>query len=168
MELRGYTIRLAEPKDQRDIQSLYESDPSYFEIAQGAPPGSAEVQSLFTALPEGKDYGDKFVYTIFDNSGDLVAVIDLIRDYPRNGLWFLGLLFVAPCCRNIGLGTSILDAICAHVKQHGGHTLRLGVVRGNIRARALYDRLGFHFVYERQRTQLNGFTIAVDVLERTC
>jgi RimJ/RimL family protein N-acetyltransferase len=136
MEVPGYAIRLVELTDRAKVQSLFESDPGYSEIAHGAAPGPAEAQDLVTGLPEGKDYGDKFVYTIFDNSGDLVAVIDLIRDYPRNGLWFLGLLFVAPCCRNAGLGTSILDAICAHVKQQGGHALRLGVVRGNVRARA--------------------------------
>ena len=167
MKLPEYTIRLVEPNDEAEIQSLFESDPEYFEIAQGAPPGPAEAQSLITALPEGKDYGDKFVYTVFDCDGALAAAIDLIRGYPQNGFWFLGLLFVAPWTRNIGLGTRILDTICAHVKQQGGHALRLSVVRGNVRARALYERLEFHFIYERQRTQPNGFTVKVDVLERT-
>jgi hypothetical protein len=35
------------------------------------------------------------------------------------------------------------------------------------RARALYERLEFHFIYEIERTQTNGFTVKVDVLERT-
>jgi uncharacterized protein len=82
MELPEYTIRLVEPNDEAEIQSLFESDPEYFEIAQGAPPGPAEAQSLITALPEGKDYGDKFVYTVFDCHGALAAAIDLIRGYP--------------------------------------------------------------------------------------
>ena len=137
MKLPEYTIRLVEPNDEAEIQSLFESDPEYFEIAQGAPPGPAGAQSLITALPEGKDYGDKFVYTVFDCHGALAAAIDLIRGYPQNGFWFLGLLFVAPWTRNIGLGTRILDTICAHVKQQGGHALRLSVVRGNVRARPI-------------------------------
>jgi RimJ/RimL family protein N-acetyltransferase len=166
MELSEYAIRLAAPNDAAEIQSLFESDPGYFEIAQGGPPSPTEAQSLITALPEGKDYGDKFVYEVFDRHGALAAVVDLIRGYPQNGFWFLGLLFVAPWTRNIGLGTRILDTICAHVKRQGGHALRLGVVRENVRARALYERTQFHFIYDRERTQPNGFTVMVDVLER--
>ncbi len=46
------------------VQSLFESDHGYFEINQGTP--ASEAQSLFTDLPEGKDCGDKFAYSIFD------------------------------------------------------------------------------------------------------
>jgi len=167
MYLPEYTIRLVEPKDEAKLQSLFQSDPGYFEMVQGAPPGPAEAQSLVTALPEAKDYGDKFVYGVFDSHGALVAAIDLIRDYPEKSVWFLGLLFVAPWRRNIGLGRRILDAICAHVKRQGGRALRLGVVRGNVRARALYERLEFRFVYDRERSQSNGSADKIDVLERT-
>ena len=166
MELPGYIIRSVELNDASEIQSLFQSDPSYFEIVQGARPGPSEAQSLVTTLPKGKDHSDKFVYIIFDRHGALAAVIDLIRGYPESGFWFLGLLFVAPWTRNIGLGTLIIDAICAHVKQEGGHAVRLGVVRGNVRARALYERKEFHFIYESERTETNGFTVTVDVLER--
>jgi ribosomal protein S18 acetylase RimI-like enzyme len=64
------------------------------------------------------------------------------------------------------LGTRALEAICAHVRQQGGHALRLGVVREHLRARALYDRTGFHFLYERLRSLPNGFKVTIDVLER--
>ena len=96
----------------------------------------------------------------------LAAVIDLVRDYPQKDTWFLGLLFVAPARRNMGFGSRLLDAIYGHVKQRGGHAIRLGVVRGNVRARTLYDRTGFRVVDECKRTQANGFTVIIDVLER--
>jgi RimJ/RimL family protein N-acetyltransferase len=165
MELPEYTIRLVEPNDEAEIHSLFESDPGYFEVNQGAP--ASEVQSLVAALPEGKDYGDKFAYAFFDGDDALAAVIDLVRDYPQNGIWFLGLLFVAPWTRNVGLGTRILDAIFAHVTQQGGCAVRLGVVRGNIRARALYERMAFRFLYDNEVTRSNGSVANVDVLERT-
>ena len=81
--------------------------------------------------------------------------------------WFLGFLVVVPDNRNMGLGSHLLEAICAHVKQGGGAAIRLGVVRENLRARALYDRTGFRFLYERERTHANGLTGTIDVLERT-
>jgi ribosomal protein S18 acetylase RimI-like enzyme len=167
MELPEYMIRSVEPNDTAEIQSLFESDPSYFELVPGAPPGPSEAQSLVSALPKGKGHRDKFVYAVFDSHGTIAAVIDLIRGYPESDVWFLGLLFVAPWTRNIGLGSRIIDAICANVKQRGGRAIRLGVVRGNVRARTLYERNEFHFICESERTETNGFTVMVDVLERT-
>jgi ribosomal protein S18 acetylase RimI-like enzyme len=166
VELREYTIRLVGPSDEAQVQELFESDPDYFKIVKGAPARVADAQDLLSDLPEGKEYGDKFVYTIFDRDGGLAAVIDLVRDYPQYDTWFLGLLFVAPARRNMGFGSRLLDAIHVHVKQQGGHAIRLGVVRGNVRARALYDRTGFRFVDECKRTQANGFIVIIDVLER--
>jgi len=167
VELGEYTVRLMRPNDEAQIQALFESDPDYFRIVQGAPPGPAETKDLMSDLPEGKECCDKFVYIVFDRHGVVIAVVDLIRGYPSDEIWFLGLLFVAPANRNMGLGTRVLEAICVHVRQQGGLAIRLGVVRENVGARALYDCAGFHFIYERKRTYANGFSVMIDVLERT-
>ena len=97
----------------------------------------------------------------------LAALIDLLRAYPDEKTWFLGLLFVAPASRNVGLGTRLLDANLCGDKAAGWPRRAPGVARGNVRARALYDRIGFHFIYERVRVYPNGFTATIDVLERT-
>jgi ribosomal protein S18 acetylase RimI-like enzyme len=165
--LREYSIRLAAPGDEARIQALLESDPAYFGVTQGAPPSPTEAKDQLSDLPAGKEYRDKLVYAIFDCDETLVALVDLVRGYPDDETWFLGLLFVAPACRNTGLGSRPLDAIFAEIKQQGARAIRLGVVRGNVRARALYDRSGFRFVYERERVYPNGFAAVIDVLERS-
>jgi ribosomal protein S18 acetylase RimI-like enzyme len=164
--LREYSVRLAVSADEVRLQALFESDPDYFEVTQGTPPRSTEASDLLSDLPEGKNYCDKFVYAIFDRDNALAALVDLVRAYPDDKTWFLGLIFVAPASRNAGLGTRLLHAIFAEIKQHGGRAVRLGVARGNARARALYDRIGFHFIYERERIYPNGFRPTIDVLER--
>lgn len=166
MELREYTIQLMSRDDEAKVQALFESDPDYFRLVRGAPPGPAEAKDLLNELPEGKDYRDKFVYILFDRDGALAVVIDLLRGYPNDETWYLGLIFVAPVRRDRGLGTRVLDAICAHIKQQGGHAVRLGVDRGNVRARALYERSGFRLIYERERAYASGFKSIIDVLER--
>ena len=85
----------------------------------------------------------------------MTVLINLVRAYPDDKTWFLGLFFVAPASRNVGFGARLLHAIFAEIKQHGGRAVRFGVVRGNARAHALYDRVGFHFVYERERVYPN-------------
>jgi ribosomal protein S18 acetylase RimI-like enzyme len=166
MQLTNYTFRVVGPDDEAQLQALLESDSDFFKIANDKPPGPGEAKSLLNDLPEAKGNYGKFVYAVFDHSGALVAVFDLVRGYPDDRTWFLGFLFVAPDNRNMGLGSHLLEAIGAHVKQSGGAAIRLGVVRENLRARALYDRTGFRFLYERERAHANGLTGIIDVLER--
>ena len=166
MELREHAVRLMEPNDEAQVRALLESDPDFFMSTQGAPPGPADALGLLNEMPEGKELCDKFVYLVFNRDGVISTVIDLLRGYPKDDIWYLGLIFVAPANRGLGLGTLALEAICAHVGQQGGHALRLGVVREHLRARALYDRTGFHFLYERLRSLPNGFKVMIDVLER--
>ena len=165
VHLREYSVRLAESGDEARLQALLESDPDYFELI-GAAPRPTEAKEQLRNLPEGKKYDDKFVYVIFDHDDAPIALIDLVRAYPDAETWFLGLLFVAPERRNMGLGTHLLEAIFAEIKQQGGRALRLGVARGNVRARALYERVGFRFVCEREWVHPSGFTVVIDALER--
>jgi len=97
------------------------------------------------------------------HSGALVggALRDLITHYgPIGSLWritVLGLLerdtenvrflmdgiFVDDAVRGRGVGTALLDAICAEARARGYAEVRLDVIDSNLRARALYERVGF-------------------------
>ncbi len=86
---------------------------------------------------------------------------DLVPHYGRLGALWRGLLletlerpvehdelcmdgiFVAPDARGQGVGTLLLDAICAEARRLGKATVRLDVIDTNPRARALYLRYGF-------------------------
>lgn len=52
-------------------------------------------------------------------------------------------LCVIPSARSRGLGSALIEAICAEARQRGHERVRLEVVEGNARAIALYQRLGF-------------------------
>lgn len=95
-----------EPADS--LTRLFEQSEDYFELVQGRPPGPAEVQSAFTSLPEGKAYEDKFAFVLLDENNDLFGQLELIRDYPDVGEWWIGILLLAPARRRGGLAlTSI-------------------------------------------------------------
>ena len=64
-------------EDAPALQTLLESDPTYFETIEGAPPGPAEAQSLVTAVPDGKNYDDKFAYGAFADDGGLTILTAL-------------------------------------------------------------------------------------------
>jgi ribosomal protein S18 acetylase RimI-like enzyme len=79
---------------------------------------------------------------------------------PIGSLWRAGLLWllerdldndrflmdgicVADTARGQGVGTALLDAICAEGRRRGYPSVRLDVIDANPRARALYERQGF-------------------------
>lgn len=63
------------------LQCVLEAAPAYFRIVSGAPPGPAEAQGLFTALPQGKGCDDKLVWGLYSGAATMVAVLQkpLIR-----------------------------------------------------------------------------------------
>ena len=153
--------------DAGPIQAMFESDPAYFELTLGAPPGPAEVESLVKALPPDGDrgYEDKFLYVLLDGS-DVAGVVDLIRDYPMPSIWYLGLIFLVPTQRGKGLGRAVLRGLCTWIAANGGTALRLGVVEGNARARWLYASEGFVFQAAREPDPTVKRARRVLVLER--
>ncbi|TDQ63357.1 GNAT family N-acetyltransferase [Phaeovulum veldkampii] len=87
--------------------------------------------------------------------GDLVAVYG-----PFGGLWRSACLSVLaretvahgfivdgiavrPDHRGAGIGAALIEALCTEARARGHAEMRLDVVEENIRARALYERLGF-------------------------
>lgn len=79
-----------------------------------------------------------------------------------------GLCVDAPA-QGQGLGTALLNAICAEARLRGYPALRLDVVEGNLRAIALYRRLGFE-VTGRQNIGLLrlvfGFSAALTMVRQ--
>lgn len=60
-----------------------------------------------------------------------------------NERFLLDGICVADTARGKGVGTALLDAICAEGRARGYPSVRLDVIDSNKRARALYERQGF-------------------------
>lgn len=61
----------------------------------------------------------------------------------ENERFLLDGICVAPAARGQGVGTLLLEAICAEAQARGYAGIRLDVVSSNPRARLLYERFGF-------------------------
>ncbi len=166
MLLEGHFIRPARAEDEAEVQELFEADPRYFEIVQDAPPGPAEFQSTITELAPGKNYEDKFVYCVLGANENIVAVIDIYRDYPEEGIWFVGLLFVARDKRGQGLGSRLVEAIGSHVAMQGGHAARIAVADENTGAMRFWERAGFGTLYAATRERAHSPPLLLHVMER--
>lgn len=132
-------------------------------IVQDAPAQPNEGRDILTMLPEKKAYSDKHVFGAFDSqTQDLLAVVDIIRDYPVQDEWIIGLMMIKPSSRQKGLGKEIYDALASWCKENGALHLGLGVLEGNPRALRFWQTLGFSEVEQKSHTHKNktqGLTI---------
>lgn len=82
------------------------------------------------ALPPGKSYEDKFYVGFFENEA-LVAIMDLILDYPAKGTAFIGLFMTNIQYQHRGISSKIISEIAVYLKASGYKKMRLGVDKGN-------------------------------------
>jgi ribosomal protein S18 acetylase RimI-like enzyme len=82
---------------------------------------------------------------IYGRAGALwrLALLALLSRDTENARFLMDGLFVAPHARGQGVGTRLLEAIAEEARARGYREVRLDVVEENLRARALYERLGY-------------------------
>ena len=125
------------------LQQVIEDAPRYAHLVTGVPPGAADAQSLYTVLPDGKTYDDKFVFGIYSDAA-MVGCIDLIRGYPDPFTACIGLLLIAEQHEGKGIGRAAFEELERFIRSWNTCTLlRLGIVRTNDRAFRFWTRLGF-------------------------
>jgi GNAT superfamily N-acetyltransferase len=160
----GYSLAALTPEDGPRAQRLCERCADYSEMVMGVPPGPAEAQSLYMALPEGKTYEDKLLMGIFAGPEELVGVLDAVRDVPTSGMWWLGVLLLDPARRDQGLGTSVYRAFEQWAAAHGAQAIQLAVVQQNEAGHRFWQRLGF--VEHRWATEYFGARASVFITMR--
>jgi ribosomal protein S18 acetylase RimI-like enzyme len=142
-ELTGcFGVRLDETR-QPELQELVDGCRQYFELITGSPPGPGEAGAILRIAPRGKGAEDKFVIGFFDAPGHLVGVLDVVRDYPRERQWFIGLLLFGPSSRGRGLGERVYRRLEEWVRAEGGEALHLIVQQSNPNALRFWQRMGF-------------------------
>lgn len=137
-----YIIRNLNIKDKNIIQKLCEDCTDYYNIVSGEEPKEDTWKEILEDLPPNKTYEEKYVLGIFKDK-NLVAIVDLVRDYPDKGEWIFGLLLIHPRERRKGLGEKINGLISNMVKDNKGTKLRIGVVEDNSKALNFWRNIGY-------------------------
>lgn len=140
---------LLKAEDGPRLQEMFERCDDYFGSVTGLPVGPAEAQSMFMVLPEGKGYEDKFLIGIFDHH-ELVGMIEAIRNYPKQAIWWIGLMLLVPERRGKRLGTAVYQALEKWIAGQGGREVRLAVAEPLTTAVAFWRKLGFAQVEARK------------------
>ena len=95
------------------------------------------IQEDIRALPPGKDYSDKY-YVGFFKKETLIAIMDLILEYPTKDTAFIGLFMMDFEYQNKNLGSKIISESAKYLKILGFHKIRLGVDKENPQSNAFW------------------------------
>ena len=94
------------------------------------------------ALPPGKEPSDK-AYVGFYEESRLVAVLDLIFDYPQKDTAYIGFFMMDMGYQGRGIGTAIISECAAALAGAGMKKLRLAIDKGNPQSEAFWSKNGF-------------------------
>lgn len=142
IELLGLSVRPLGEADVPDIDALLVRCAEFIRLSEGHDPQPGDGLLLLEERPEAAPEVEKLVLGLYDGPC-LVGVIDLLKDYPAPGVWYLGLLMIEPVRRRAGIGTALVAALTEWVARQGGHALRLAVIEQNAAGERFWMRQGF-------------------------
>jgi len=164
LAIDGARIRRLRPGDAAAVQRLYERCTDFHELAEGMPTRPTAGAEEIEALPPGKMSTDKHLFGIVAADGELAGYVDLTRDYPERGEWWLGLLMLDPASRGAGLGSRVVRGAAEWAVGRGARAILLGVLEQNPRAERFWRRQGFAELDRRPYTSDTGLPSRIIVM----
>ena len=147
-------IRKANENDREEFIRL--SEQFYHSPAVLHPVPRAYHESLFDEALRSDEYAG--VYMVED-AGRAVGFGVTAKSFSREAggkvLW-LEELYILEECRGRGLGREYFSFIEKYAREHGFTRIRLEVEPDNVRARSLYERLGYRPLEYLQMVKENG------------
>lgn len=113
---------------------------------QGTLLGLAGFKTPYGAFADGSLRELRAVYGLA-GAGWRTAVLRLLQSEVDNVRFLIDGICVAPGARGQGIGTALIAALCDEGRTRGYTAIRLDVIDSNLRAKALYQRLGFEVLH---------------------
>jgi GNAT superfamily N-acetyltransferase len=159
------TLDLVGPAHEKLLQAFFEANPAYFLAVNGEPPGPDEAHNeIHEPPPAGWPFTKKWVIGYADESGELVAVANVITDLLAYGVWHIGLLILASARHGSGEAKVLHQGLQDWALANGASWLRLGVVQGNARAERFWASAGYVETRIRPAIQMGKLSNHVRVM----
>ncbi|MBU1239278.1 GNAT family N-acetyltransferase [Myxococcota bacterium] len=164
-EASGFTARQLELAQVPMMQNLFERNPEYFLVVNGAVPGPDEALNEFNEIPPPHlSYSEQWCIGIFTPEQRLAGVATVVSDLGAIGVWHTGLFLLATYLHGLGHGASLYRALEAWAQTRGAQWMRLGVVKGNVKGERFWEKMNFTAVRSRTAADASGHINDVRVM----
>ncbi|AVK61744.1 N-acetyltransferase [Lactobacillus sp. CBA3605] len=141
-QLPNFTVKLLTLADQQALLELEQSNPQYHQYFSPTDLTLAEVQNDLTARPDGVAAEQKQVFGFY-LAHHLVAVLDVLTQYPKQDFLFIGLLMVGQAYQRRSVGSVIATGLMQAALQSNIHCLQLSRVTDDTVTATFWKKLGF-------------------------
>ncbi|MEG1686785.1 MAG: GNAT family N-acetyltransferase [Angelakisella sp.] len=154
---KKYSVAPITEEKMSAVYELCQGNPTYYRYMKidVTPEG---VAGIAKALPPNKSYEDKFFLGFYQQER-LVAIMDLILDFPVPQTAFIGLFMMNKACQGQGIGSEIMGDVLASLAEQGFTTARLGYIKGNAEAQGFWCKNSF--VPTGAENETEAYTIVV-------
>ncbi len=146
-------IRKLTPGDVPQMLCLAAQNELYFKYAPPSPTAESMADGLL-ALPPKTQQSDKFYLGFFKNA-KLIAMLDLVLNYPSEKTAFIGLFMICKSMQSQGVGSEIISQLSDFLKNEQFKKLRLAYSQQNGAAKNFW--LKNLFVHTGEVKQLEHF-----------
>ena len=138
----GIAAKRLDASDVADVTTFCRQCSAFFALVADHSPPAETARYLLESRPPGVELTHKHLIG-FERGGEVIAIVDLLKGYPGEADWYVGLLIISPDERARGLGTAVWNAVEAWIRSEGGRHVRLIVQEQNPEAARFWRSVGF-------------------------
>lgn len=138
---KRFAVKRLLKSDAEQVYQLGLGNPQYFVHCPPEPSVISVINDMH-ALPPGKTIDDKYYVGFFDGER-LVAVMDLILNYPEDHIAWIGLFMMDKAYQGKGIGSLIIGECISCLQTYGFHYVRLGYMKDNVQSRHFWMKNQF-------------------------
>lgn len=137
----NYTLQKLNEKDSYALLEIYRSNPQFLQLS-GHIPSLKSIEADLCRTPEGVSLDQKFYLGIYENH-KLIALCDLILDYPNNKEAWIELFMVDGKEQNQGIGSAIIKGIENMLSAAGIGHAELSILKENKQGLSFWLKNGY-------------------------
>ncbi len=145
-----YNVKKITENDITDVYRLCKTNKHYYRTMNQTPTRES-LTEVISDLPGDSSEENKNFVGFYDDD-KLVAVMDIITEYPEKNGAFIGWFMVDAQMQGKGIGSQILADVRATLKGAGYEKISLGCVKENITAIKFWEGQGFRPTGEEHPT----------------
>lgn len=160
---RDYEVKRIQEDEIEIAYQLCKGNPQYYEAC----PPFVSLESIkqdMISLPPGKISEDKY-YLGYWKEGSLVAILDLIMEYPNKETAYIGFFMMDQSIQCLGIGSKLIIELLNYLSK-SFQFVQLGYILGNHQSEWFWLKNGFKKTGEIKKAELYEIVIMeINLLE---
>lgn len=130
-------------KDKNEVTEFLKKNRTYLVYQDGQEVSEKTTRETFYGeLPIQKSYDDKQIIGFYHDKS-LICIVDILKNYPIQNTWVIGLMLLDEEKRGRGIGEKVYKQVEHYLLKNEVEVIRLGVLEDNTIGKRFWKQNGF-------------------------